>query len=345
MNNRLYLLVLIILFPACNEENGGEASGPPPERAVQANYLVARPDTFRNEVITTAEVLPYESVTLRAPLAGTVLNIYFEEGARVKEGDLLLRLDDRAWKAQLQGLEVEYNSVQNELERYRRLMEIDGASQQQIDNAVARLATMKADMDQLRVNIELANIRAPFAGQVGLRNFSKGSYMSQGEEITTLAQIDRLKVNFNLPERYRPDIEVGEAVGLRVEGDTFAATIYAIDPIIDVDTRTVQARAVLDRGTRSVMPGVFAETILPTEVLENAIVLPSQVVVPEIEDQTVYVAKNGRAERRVVIISGRTSDMVLISEGVEAGDTVLTTGLMSIKEGAPLSLQQNVSPR
>ncbi len=339
------LLIFSVLILGCSEQNDGGTSGQQPVRAIQADYLVARPDTFRNEVITTAEVLPFESVTLRAPLAGTVLDIYFEEGAQVQEGALMLRLDDRAWKAQLKGLEVEYNSVQKELDRYRRLMELDGASQQQIDNAVARLATMQADMDQLRVNIQLANIRAPFSGQVGLRNFSKGSYMSQGEEITTLAQVDRLKVNFNLPERYRPDVNVGETVSLKVEGDTFPATIYAIDPIINVDSRTVQARAVLERGNKSVMPGVFAETILPTEVLENAIVLPSQVVVPEIEAQTVYISKNGKAVRRVVTVSGRTSDKVLISDGIQAGDTVITTGLMSIKDGSPLSLQQNISKR
>jgi len=345
MNHRILLLTIFVLILGCTEENEGDTGTQPAVRATEADYIVARLDTFRNEVITTAEVLPYESVTLRAPLAGTVLEIYFDEGARIQEGELMIRLDDRAWKAQLKGLEVEYNSVQKELERYKRLMEIDGASQQQIDNAVARLATMQATMDQLKVSIQLANIRAPFSGQVGLRNFSKGSYLSQGEEITTLAEVDRLKVNFNLPERYRPDVQVGETIRLKVAEDTFPATIYAIDPIINVDSRTVQARAVLERGTKSVMPGVFAETILPTEVLENAIVLPSQVVVPEIEAQTVYVAKNGKAQRRVVTISGRTSDMVLITEGVQAGDTVITTGLMSIKEGAPLSLQQNLTKR
>ncbi len=341
MNNPLTYFFLILLTAACSDTDSSNAGGPPPARAVQADYIVARLDTFRNQVITTAEVLPFESVTMRAPLAGTVLNIYFDEGSRVKEGDLLIRLDDRAWKARLTGLIAEYNSIEKELERYTRLIEIDGASQQQVDNAVARLATMKAEIDQLSVNIELANIRAPFSGQVGLRNFSLGSYMSQGEEITTLAQIDRLKVNFNLPEKYRPDVRTGEIISLRVEEDTFPATIYAIDPIIDADSRTVQARAYLDRGNSGLMPGVFAETILPTEVLENAIVLPSQVVVPEIQDQTVYVVKNGLAERRVVIVSGRTQDMVLITDGVQPGDTVLSTGLMSVKDGTPLSLQTN----
>ncbi len=340
-----YLLLLIpaLALFSCADEKGDAGGGPPPVRSVQSDYIVAKLDTFRNEVITTAEVLPYESVTLRAPVSGTVLNIYFEEGATVREGDLLIRLDDRAWKAQMEGLRVEYGSIEKELERYQRLLELDGASQQQVENATARLATLKAQMEQLRVNIELANIRAPFGGQVGLRNFSLGSYMNQGEEITTLAQIDKLKVNFNLPERYRPDISNGDVVSLRVEGDTFPASVYAIDPIIDVNSRTLQARAILEKPEKSVMPGVFAETILPTQVLENAIVLPSQVVVPEIEAQTVYVVSNGTAQRRVVTISGRTSDMVLITEGVQPGDTVITTGLMSVKDGSPVSLQQNLT--
>jgi membrane fusion protein (multidrug efflux system) len=341
MYYRIISLLLLTAIFSCEDRSENDAAGAPPVRTIPVNYIVASADTFRNQVVTTAEVLPYESVIVRAPLAGTVLNIYFEEGGAVKEGQLLIRLDDRAWKAQLKGLKVEYNSLQKELDRYKRLLDLDGASQQQVDAAVGQLASIQAQIDQLEVNIALANVKAPFSGQVGMRNFSLGSYMAQGEQITTLAQIDRLKVNFNLPEKYRPDVRTGETVGVKVEGDTFPATIYAIDPTINMESRTVQARAILDRTDPSLMPGVFAETILPTKVQENVIVLPSQVVVPEIEAQTVYIAVNGMATRREVIIEGRTKDQVLITSGINPGDTVLTTGLMQVKEGSPIEFRQN----
>lgn len=342
MKIRIHFLLLLSVLFSCEEgDNTSSEGGQPPARPIPVNYIVAKYDTFRNEVVTTAEILPYESVIVRAPISATVLAIYFKEGGAVKEGQPLIRLDDRAWKAQLKGLEVELNSLEKELDRYKQLMDLDGASQQQVDNAVGRIAAMQAQIDQLRVNIQLANVKAPFSGQVGMRNFSLGSYMSEGDQITTLAQIDKLKVNFNLPEKYRPDVRTGETVQVTVDEDTFPATIYAIDPTINVESRTVQARAVVDRANEKLMPGVFAETILPTQVLEEAIILPSQVVVPEIENQTVYVSKNNKAERRIVIVSGRTKDMVLITEGLQPGDTVLTTGLMQVKEGTPLVLETN----
>lgn len=334
---------LSLFLISCEKSEGGEKENTPAaSAALPVEYMIARPTHFSSQVTSTAEVLPFESVTLRAPVQGTVLSIQFEEGSHIREGQVLVRLDDRAWKAQLEGLKAELLSTKKELDRNKRLLEVEGASQQAVDQGVADIASTQAEIEQLQVNIQLANVRAPFSGKVGMRNFSLGSYLNQGEEITTLAQVDKLKVNFNLPERYRPDIKEGDQVNVIIAEDTIQASIYAIDPMIDPQTRTVQARGVMEAADEKyIMPGAFAEVILPTKVSENAILLPTQAIVPEIEAQTVYVAKGNKAIRKEVTLGSRNNEQVHILQGVQPGDTVITTGLLQVKNGTPVQLKSS----
>jgi len=331
--------MVALLAMGCDKENGTTVSREPQSGGLSVEYFIAKPTYFQSTVTTTAEVIPSEQVSLRAPVSGTVLAINFTEGSSVRKGQSLVQLDDRSWKAQLKGLQAELNRLQSDLERKRILLEVEGATQQEVDETVASMASIEAQMEELRVNIQLANVSAPFNGQVGLRNFSVGSYMGQGDQITTMAQVDELKVEFSLPERYQDEVELDQMLDVVADNDTFPARIYAIDPIIDPESRTLRARALISRENKGKLrPGVFATAVLPTQVNESALLVPTQVVVPEINVQTVYVAENGIAVRKEVELASRNSEMVQIVSGLSPGDTVITTGLLQVKNGLPVKL-------
>lgn len=334
-------LLLVLTLYSCEEKPQSSGGGPRGPSALSVEYVVITPTAFQNNVSTTAEIIPYEQVTLRAPVAGVVLDISFKEGRPVKKGQKLIQLDNRAWTAQLKGQQAELDRLQADLERKNKLLAVEGATQQEVDQVVAQMASTRAQMEELRVNIDLAAVSAPFSGQVGLRNFSIGTYLGQGDEITTLAQVDRLKVQFNLPERYQNEISLDQQLTILSDADTVPARIYAIDPSLDAESRTLRARAVIEAKDRGdLRPGVFATVELPTQVSTSAILVPSQAVVPEITDQTVYVVRDGMAKRQVVALRGRNADMVEVVSGLNPGDTVITTGLLQVKDGSPVRLLQ-----
>lgn len=200
--------------------------------------------------------------------------------------------------------------------------------------------SLKSELLQLQINIDLANVSAPFAGQLGLRNFSKGAFLQPGTPITTLTEIGKLKVDFTLAQAYQKSISVGKSVAVIIGSDTLTAKIYAISPVINVDTRTINVRAMLVQPkANNILPGTFAEVLVSTENITDAILIPTQAIVPSINEQTVYVSRNGKAKRVVVEMGNRTADNVHIIKGLTANDTVITTGLLQIKEGMSLSIQ------
>jgi membrane fusion protein (multidrug efflux system) len=333
------LIVLSVLGLSCGGTNNKEKSGESQGTLNVDAYLV-NPQSFNNDVVVTAELLANEQVSLMAPLSAQVLEIYFKEGGNVRKGDPIIRLDDRNWRAQLVGVEASLEVAEKNYERTKQLLEIEGSSQEEVDQAYSAVETLRSELEQLRVNINLANVRAPFSGQLGMRDFSNGAFLSQGDIITTLTNLNPLKIDFTLAQEHIKNVEVGKQIAVLVAGDTLKADIYAINPLIDQQSRTLNVRALLQQAPeRRIMPGTFAEVLVTTNFMENALLVPTQAVVPEINNQTVYLYKKGKAVKEVVKMGNRTSNMVHILEGVSAGDTVVTTGLLHIKEGMELSIQ------
>ncbi len=331
----LFILPFLIFVASCGVQTKEEIRSNTIE--VQGFRVVARP--FKNEWVTTANLMANEQVELKAPVAGQVMEIFFKEGAVTKAGDLLVQLDDRTWKAQLIGVSAELDVAEKDLVRKNALLKIGGSSQEEVDQSISRVETLKSQIQQLKVNIDLAKIKAPFTGRLGMRDFSKGAFLSQGSMITTLSEVDKLKVDFTISQNHLSSIAVGKSVKVLIESDTLSATIYAINPVIDALTRSVNVRAILQNPPMEVMPGTFAEVQVTTNYLNDALLIPSQAIVQSITEQTVYISQKGKASRRVIKMGNRTADMVHVLEGVSAGDTVLTTGLLAVKDGMDLIFQ------
>ncbi|MCF8277523.1 MAG: efflux RND transporter periplasmic adaptor subunit [Flavobacteriales bacterium] len=334
-----FVLPAIVLLASCGDSGEAkDATGPKPTMKVDG--FIATPQPFNNTVAVTAALQANEQVELMAPMSGQVMDIFFNEGEKVAEGQAIIRMDDRSWKAQLLGLNAELDAATKDLDRKKALLSIEGSTQEEIDGLVSKVETLRAQIQQLQVNVDLANVKAPFAGTLGLRNFSKGAYLKEGEVITVVTQLDRLKVDFSIAQEHRNSLKVGKVVRVVVANDTLEASIYAINPLVDASSRTISVRAMLKQsGQNTVMPGTFAEVLVATEFVEDALMVPTQAIVPEINDQTVFLYKNGKVERKTVQLGGRNADMVHVASGISKGDTLITTGLLQVKVGMDVTLQ------
>lgn len=324
------------LIVGCGVQSNEETSA----STLQVKGYKVTPESFQNELVTTANVMANEQVEIKAPMAGQVMAIFFKEGQTVSQGEKLIQLDDRTWQAEMIGVKAELEAAEKDLQRKRALLDIGGSSQLELDQATSLVETLKSQIQQLQVNIDLARVTAPFSGQLGMRNFSKGAFLNQGDVISTLSEISQLKIDFSISQTYSGSLQVGTRIWLLIGADSLEAVVYAINPVIDQQTRTINARAMLKQRTgRMIMPGTFAEVLLATNQLDDAMLIPTQAVVQSITEQTVYVSKNGKAERRVIQMGSRTADKVHVLDGIAIGDTVLTTGLLSVKEGMDLTFQ------
>lgn len=333
MKSTLFTLVCVLpLIISCGEK-AKQNNAPPSSGGLNADGYVVVTKPFFNELSTTARLLADEQVELMAPISGQVLQINFKEGSRVRKGQAIVRLDDRAWRAELLGVQAELNSALSDLARKKELLAVEGSTKEAIELATAKVEKLQSQKQQLQVNIDLANVKAPFSGTLGLRDFSVGAYLKQGDIITTLASSSKLKVDFELAQAYGNTLKLGDIINVHLESDTVQAKVYAIDPLVNQNTRTIRLRAELQQPKETILPGSYAEVVLKADKLESAILIPSQAVVPSIIEQTVYVSKNGTAKRVAVTLGNRNADEIHVLTGLNAGDTILTTGLLHVKDG------------
>ncbi|MBL0128854.1 MAG: efflux RND transporter periplasmic adaptor subunit [Flavobacteriales bacterium] len=329
---------MITLLSACG---GGEekaaGSGAMPPMAVQVHVL--QPTALDNAIVTTGTLMANEEVDLVSELAGRVTSIGFIEGGNVSAGQVLLKINDDELQAQLRKAEANLKLAKDDSDRKAQLLTVSGISQEQFDAAQAQFASLQAEADELNVRIAKSTIRAPFNGKVGLRSVSEGGYVGSNAMIAKLQQIDPIKVEFAVPERYGRMMKPGTAISFSLEGDTttYAGEVYAADPSVDATTRTVKVRARSDNKSGHLLPGSFAKVDVRLERISDALVVPAEALIPDIQGQKVLVIKNGKATSLRVKTGIRSANSVQLTSGVQAGDSVLITGLLAVREGMPVS--------
>lgn len=339
----LFTLPCTILFlSSCGNksEDSPSARGGAQRGALTVEGFVAIPQPLDNIVRSSGTVLASESVDLVAEAAGRVEKIAFTEGAHVKKNDLLVKINDDDLLAQLKKTELQIQLASEQEKRQKQLFDINGISQEQYDIAVNQVNTLKADRENLIAMIRKREIRAPFDGRIGLRYVSEGSYVSPTTRIASMQKIDLLKVDFAIPEKYSGQVSVGDVVQMRSEETKlqFAGKLYAIEPKIDPTTRTLQLRAIIDNRNEKIFPGSYVQIELRLKKIMNALMIPTQAVIPVLKGQSIFIKKNGVAVAVPVKTGTRTAGTVQITEGLSAGDTVLTTGLMQLRTGMPIAV-------
>ncbi len=337
----VFLVALPKLNLFSNEEKTPQAGGPVPgPMALQVNALVVKPEKLDNKLVFTGSVLPNESLELRVESSGKIHRIYFEEGKSVTKGQLLLEINDDELVAQLQKQRYNQKLNQDNEFRQRKLLEKDAISREEYDNALNRLNTSIADIKLLEAQIAKTRIIAPFDGVIGLRFVSEGAYVNSNTTVATLYSLTPAKIDFNVPGRYSTQVRSGKKIRFTIENDprVLEGAVYAVEPQIDLNTRTLKVRALADNPEGLLLPGQFVRVELILDTIDNALLAPSEALVPEMQGHKVYVASSGKAKEVKVEIGLRTDRFVEIVNGLSAGDTLITTGILQLRSGLPVQL-------
>jgi len=356
MITALTVVVLgIILYPKFNHlfRSGGgaeaaAASGPRGMRGggqplLATGYLIS-PAEMNELIYSTGSLVPDEEVDLAFETSGKVVGIFFEEGTRVKEGELLAKINDRPLQAQLLKLQAQRKLAEEREFRQRQLLERDAISQESYDQVSTELQALQADIMLVEARIAETELRAPFDGTVGLRLISEGAFATTQTKIVRLVKNIPLKIEFSIPERYSGEVSPGFPISFMVDGipKAFTANVYAVDPKVDMETRTIVARALYPNTNEELKPGRFASVRLLLSQIENTVAIPSEAVIPEMGGEKVFVMKNGKAREVAVQIGLRTESHVQILDGLTFGDTLLTTAILQLRQGIPVQLDSLV---
>jgi len=258
----------------------------------------------------------------------------------VKQGDLLAKINDRPLQAQLLKTQAQLKLTEEREFRQRQLLERDAISQESYDQVATELQTLEADIQLIKARISETELRAPFDGIVGLRMISEGAFATTQTRIVRLVKISPLKIEFSVPERYAGEINPGFTISFDVDGipKTFNADVYAVDPMVDPDTRTIVARALYPNSDEELKPGRFASIRVLLSQIENTIAIPTQAVIPEMGGEKVFIIRNGKAEEREIRTGLRTESHIQILEGLEFGDTLLITAILQLRHLLPVQL-------
>jgi membrane fusion protein, multidrug efflux system len=307
------------------------------------NGLVINTQILDNKIEIVGTILPNEKVELRSETSGRITSIPFNEDAKVKKGDLLVKIHDQELRAQLKKIKIQQELANLEEERKRKLLEIKGISQSEYDLASSQARSLSADADLIEAQLSKTEIRAPFNGVVGLRYVSEGEFVSSSTLIATLQQIDPVKIEFDIPEKYGMYVKKGSTISFTVSGSEkkYNGTVYAIEPMVDISTRTFKVRARTSNNDYSLKPGAFIKIDLLLEKNKNAILVPTESIVSSLKGQKLFVYSNGIALSRKVISGIRTETNIQITDGLQLNDTVITSGIMQLKDSVQVKIKIN----
>jgi membrane fusion protein (multidrug efflux system) len=299
---------------------------------------IAKPSYLTNGIRSAGSLLANEEVDIVSKVSGKVTAVYFREGSKVRKGDLLVKIYDEDLQAQLRRSEIQEKMLAEKLERQRVLLSKDAVSREAFDQLQTDYNVILADINLLKVRIAETEVRAPFDGTVGFRYVSEGTYVTPSVKIAHLIDASTLKLDFAISEKYISQNLMGKRISFSTYGypDEFFATVYAIDYRIDETTRTIGIRARFDNRAGKLVPGMFASLTLITDEKLNALQVPTEAIVPDMNEKKLWITRNGRADLIPVVTGARTASSIEILSGLSAGDTVLTTGLMQLRQNMPV---------
>ena len=336
----IFALAIQVAAGGCKGSRNEQQANAGP-KAITVGGLIVQPRILENTIATTGNVIANEEVELRSEVPGRIVSINFDEGSHVNKGSLLLKIDDRELQAQLKKLQVDEKQASDDLYRKEKLLELKAVSQEEYDKAYNTLGITQAQMDLIRTQISKTEIYAPFSGQIGLRQVSPGGFVSSSTLVARLQQTDPVKVDFAVPEKYRGKVQKGTLIKFRVEGNdsSFTGHVYAIEPKIDPATRNVSLRAYCPNPSGILIPGSFAKVEIVLDKIRDALVIPSEAIIPQMTGEKVFACRNGKASSQIIRTGIRTEREVEVTEGLKPGDTLITTGLLQLREDAGVKIR------
>lgn len=330
------------VFFSKEEAMKGPQAGKTP---LAVNYFVVKPLPYENRIFSAGKTGALNEVSLMPEISGKVVGIYFQEGQQVNKDELMVKLNDADFQAQLLKINTQLKLAEQKLNRLKKLREINGVSEEEYDMQENEISVLRADEKYYQAQIAKTSIKAPFTGMVGLKNVSEGAFVSTSTTLVSLVQLKPLFIEFSIPGKYSQEVKHNMEISFEVENElgaqTYTAQIYAIEPKMDEATKTIRVRA-LYKGSDNLLPGTFTKVYLAFGESSKQLMVPTQCVVPLLKGHKVFRYVSGKALETPVKIGPRNDQNVLVLQGLNEGDTVITSGLMSIKKDIPLKLIQKV---
>ena len=309
-------------------------------KSINVTGIVAAPQTFDNNLSLSGSIEANEQVEIRSEVSGIVEAIYFQEGSTVSKGQVLFKVNDLELRAQLRQTATREGLASENERRAKLLLQKEAISQEEYDLARADLKSAQAQSQLIKAQIAKTAVRAPFSGRIGLRSISPGTYITPAILVAKLVNTGKLKITFSIPEKYATQVKTTTTITFSVSGSTekFTAKVYAIEPEVAVATRTLQVRAIADNKNGKLLPGTFADVQLPLDIIKDAIVVPTQAIIPVQNGKKVFISSNGQAKEVMIETATRTDASILVLSGLKAGDTIITSGVMSLKNETPITV-------
>jgi membrane fusion protein (multidrug efflux system) len=340
----------MVVYPRIKSElkvkEESSASIPTPSQRrlpIGINAVVLKKQSLTDKFISTGTTISDEEVDLSFESSGKVVEICFQEGAHVKKGDLLAKINDKPLQAELKKLEAQIPLAKERVFRQGALLKKDAVSQEAYEQVTTELEKLMADIELVKSKILQTELRAPFDGIIGLRLVSEGAYATPSTIVANLTKISPLKIEFSIPERYVSDVSEGTNISFYMEESSgitqkHHAAVYAMESKVALETRTLKVRALYPNINEAILPGRYLSVEVIRREIKNALAIPSEAIIPEMGKNIVYIYKEGEAKSTEIITGLRTESQVQVLEGLSPGDTIITTGVMQLRMGMKVTI-------
>jgi membrane fusion protein, multidrug efflux system len=324
--------------PSGQQGGGGKKDGGKP---MPVDVYIAKISTSNQSAQASGTLVPYEEVDLKSEMAGRIVKLNISEGSEVAKGQLIAKINDADILARLKKLKYEDELAKQTEARQKKLLDINAISREEYEISTTKINTLSADKEALEVELAKTEIRSPFSGRIGLKNISGGAYVTPGSSIATIVQINPIKLDFSLPEKYYSKVRKNGKVTISIEGSNLKkeGTIIAIDPKIDEALRTVKIRASLQNADKKLMPGMFTKVDLSLGN-NQAIFIPTEAVIPFVGGKKVLVIKEGKAKEVSIITGLRNENQVEVIQGISLGDSIVASGLINLKPDQAVKMKK-----
>lgn len=353
---KITIIILIILcicgmiaFPVLNKinneneetEKNTTSTGKKSNRTLSVNAQVVSYETMVDKLLTIGSIGSAEEVNLSFETSGKIVQISFQEGSEVKKGQLLAKVNDLPLQAELKKLQAQVPLAEAKVNRQKTLLDKNVVSQEVYEQVATDLASLNADIELVKAKIALTELKAPFDGVIGLRFVSEGQYVDPTNRIALLTKISPLKIEFSINERHSNAIQNGTKLKFTVKDDPriYEATVYATESMLDIKTRTLKVRALYPNVNGKLKPGLSCEIEIQLKEIKNTIAIPNESVVAELGNDLAYIYRDGKAVQVKLTKGIRTESKLQILRGLKSGDTLLTTGVMQLRDGIPVEIE------
>ena len=337
----LLAFIIAIFFPSCRNEVKKGSTQNQERTILTVDGQVLLLTTLDFSYIYTGKLLANEEIDIRPEISAKVTGIFFKEGSNVSKGDMLVKMFDSDLQAQLKSVQLQIELAQKELNRKKELYLFKGISKEELDISENNYNTLKASQDLIKAQISKTELHAPFSGVVGLRMVSEGAFVSNSTIITSLQQVDPIKVDFAVPEKFIANLNIGKEFDFTIDGreDHFTGKIYALESKIDPQTGSIRVRALCPNPKRVLYPGSYSKINIKLFPNKESLMIPAKSTVPLMEGEQVFILKRGIAKAIDIKTGYRNEREVEVTSGLTPNDTLVTSGLLQIKEGMPIRVK------